>query len=291
MVFARVHGGLPDDTPWLVRAVLRSRAFLIVTLAVTVILGAVAAGSPEWLLRFDEPVSEWIRRSGGQLSFAKLVTQLGSPNLAAAVAFVGIVVLWRRCRASAITLGILVASAFAADILLKLIVDRTRPPNPAIDTALGSFPSGHVIHAVVIFGLVPILLWALTNRRVFLQLGFVLFTVVVAAVAVSRVRLGAHWPSDVITSFFIGASLLLAAEQLLTSVWASDRCASLGHHPPHPPQQNRDRPEDRYRLFRGQRVGPCRIHNSKIVRSIPTGLNQIQWPKRRCGLSDRAGVR
>jgi undecaprenyl-diphosphatase len=231
MVFARVHGGLPDDAPWLVRVVLRSRVFLIVTVAATVILGAIAAGNPEWLLRFDEPVSEWVRRNGGQLSFAMLVTQLGSPNLALAVAAVGVVVLWRRCRASAITLSILIASAFAADILLKLIVDRSRPPNPAIDTALGSFPSGHVIHAVVIFGLVPFLLWTLTNRRLFLQLGFVVFTVVIAAVAVSRVRLGAHWPSDVITSFFIGASLLLAAEQLLTSMWATDRCVSLGHHP------------------------------------------------------------
>lgn len=70
-------------------------------------------------------------------------------------------------------------------------------------------------------------------RRCCLRLGFVIFAVAVASVAMSRVRLGAHWPSDVIISFLICASLLLAAEQLLTSVWATDRCASLGHHPPH----------------------------------------------------------
>jgi undecaprenyl-diphosphatase len=98
----------------------------------------------------------------------------------------------------------------------------------------GSFPSGHVIHAVIIFGLVPFLLWILTNRPAVLRLGFVVFAVVVLFVAWSRVRLGAHWPSDVIASLFIGASLLLGAEQLLTSTWSAERCAMLGHHPTFP---------------------------------------------------------
>jgi undecaprenyl-diphosphatase len=228
--FSRIHRGLPDDAPWFFRVALRSRAFLIVTLVVTSLLAIIAASNPQWLLRIDQPVSDWFRGDGSQLAVVKLLTQLGSPNLAIAVGLIGVAVLWRRCRASAITLGTLIAAALTADIVLKLVVDRARPPNPAVDTALGSFPSGHVIHAVVIFGLVPFLLWILTNRRLFLRTGFAVFTIVVVSVAVSRVRLGAHWPSDVIASFFIGASLLLAAEQLLTSAWATDRCATHGHH-------------------------------------------------------------
>ena len=122
------------------------------------------------------------------------------------------------------------AAALAADVVLKVLVDRPRPPNPAVSTQLGSFPSGHVIHAVVIFGLVPLLLWMVTDRSLFLNLGFVVFLIVVISVAVSRIRLGAHWPSDVVASFFIGVSLLLAAENLLTSPWAARRCSSVGHH-------------------------------------------------------------
>jgi undecaprenyl-diphosphatase len=201
------------------------------TVTLTVALGAVAASNPEWLLRFDEPVSEWMRGSATEFPYAKVITQLGSPNLALLIGIAGVLILWRRCRASAATLAALVGAAFTVDILLKLIVDRTRPPIPAVDTGLGSFPSGHVIHAVVIFGLVPLLAWALTNRRVYLRVGFLLFAVVVGSVAISRVRLGAHWPSDVITSLLIGMSILLVAEQMLTSAWAADRCESLGHHP------------------------------------------------------------
>ena len=230
VILSRIHEGLPTDTPWILRVVLRSRAFLVVALPVTLSLTIAALANPEWLLRIDQPLSDWVRGADGQLWVAKAVTDLGSPTLAVAFGIVGVVFFWSRCRASAITLGALVASALAVDIVLKLIVDRPRPISPAVDTALGSFPSGHVIHAVVIFGLVPFLLWVMTERRAFLRLGFGLFAVVTLSVAVSRVRLGAHWPSDVVTSLFIGASLLLAAEQMIISSWAADRCVQLGHH-------------------------------------------------------------
>jgi undecaprenyl-diphosphatase len=231
MSFDQIHRGLPDATPWFFRVVLRDRRFLIVTLVITALLGVITASNPEWLLRIDQPVSEWLRGWEGSLSLAKVVTHLGSPNLAIAVGLIAVVFLWRRCRASALTLGVLVAAALTVDTMLKVIVDRARPPNPAVTTGLGSLPSGHVIHAVIIFGLVPFLLWILTNRPGVLRLGFVVFAVVVLLVAWSRVRLGAHWPSDVIASLFIGTSLLLGAEQLLTSTWATERCAMLGHHP------------------------------------------------------------
>ena len=226
----RIHGGLPPDTPWFFRVVLGSWQFLATTLVFTLIVGATAASNPDWLLRFDQPVSDWFRALIDDGGFTSVVTQLGSPNLAMAIGVIGVVVLWRRCRGSAVTLGLLVASAVVVDIVLKLVVDRPRPRNPVVDTGLGSFPSGHVIHAVVIFGLIPIVLWAVTKSRGYLIFGFAVFGVAVLAVAVSRVALGAHWPSDVVASFLIGASLLLGAQFLIKSVWAADRCEAHGHH-------------------------------------------------------------
>jgi undecaprenyl-diphosphatase len=231
--FGRIHEGLPPDTPWFFRVLLGSRAFLITTVVITVVFGAIAANNPEWLLAVDEPVSEWFRGLIEDGSFATLVTHLGSPNLAMALGAIGIIVLWRRCRASAITLGLLVASATATDIVLKVIVDRPRPTNPVVATELSSFPSGHVIHVVVMFGLIPILLWAVTNSRTYFRVGFAVFGVAVVSVAVSRVALGVHWPSDVVASFFIGASLLLGAQFLIRSTRAADRCETLGLHPGH----------------------------------------------------------
>jgi undecaprenyl-diphosphatase len=133
---------------------------------------------------------------------------------------------------------LLVAAAVSTDIVLKLVVDRPRPPNPIVDTGLGSFPSGHVIHAVVIFGLVPILLWAVTRSRAYLMFGFTIFGAAVVSVAMSRIALGAHWPSDVVASIFIGASLLLGAQFLIRSGWSADRCETLGLHSGHPADEH-----------------------------------------------------
>jgi membrane-associated phospholipid phosphatase len=226
----RIHGGLPPETPWFFRVVLGSWQFLVTTLVFTLIVGSIAASNPDWLLRFDEPVSEWFRGLIEDGRFTSVVTQLGSPNLAMTIGVIGVAVLWRRCRASAITLGLLVGSAVAVDIVLKLLVDRSRPFNPVVDTGLGSFPSGHVIHAVVIFGLLPILLWAVTKSRAYLLSGFAIFGMAVGSVAASRIALGAHWPSDVVASLLIGASLLLGAQFLIRSAWAVDRCDALGYH-------------------------------------------------------------
>ena len=111
----RVHGGLPPDTPWFFRVVLGSWQFLIATLAVTLVLGMIAASNPDWLLRIDEPVSDWFRGLIEDGALTSVVTQLGSPNLAMAIGVIGVVVLWRRCRAAAVTLGLLVASAVTVE--------------------------------------------------------------------------------------------------------------------------------------------------------------------------------
>jgi undecaprenyl-diphosphatase len=229
----RIHAGLPSETPWFFRVVLGSWQILVTTLVFTLIVGTIAASNPDWLLRFDEPVSEWFRGLIEDGRFTSVVTQLGAPNLAMAIGAIGVVVLWRRCRASAITLGLLVASALAVDIVLKLVVDRPRPLDPVVGTGLGSFPSGHVIHAVVIFGLLPILVWAVTKSRAYLVAGFAVFGVAVVSMPASRIALGAHWPSDVVASFLIGASLLLGAQFLIRSAWAADRCDARGYHKGH----------------------------------------------------------
>jgi len=81
----RVHGGLPPDTPWFFRVVLGSWQFLIATLALTLVLGTIAASNPDWLLRIDEPVSDWFRWLIEDGALTSVVTQLGSPNLAMAI--------------------------------------------------------------------------------------------------------------------------------------------------------------------------------------------------------------
>ena len=100
-----------------------------------------------------------------------------------------------------------VALIIIANGLLKELIDRLRP-GEVITLGSKSFPSGHVLHAVLLQGVLWLLArpW-LPRRRDQLALAAV-FIVWVALVSFSRVYLQKHWPSDVLGAYLLGASTL-----------------------------------------------------------------------------------
>ena len=120
---------------------------------------------------------------------------------------------WRRRTLLALTI-------FAGFVLLDLMViagwqlwQRERPQLIAAGAASSSesfsaFPSGHVSQTVVVYGLL-VALWLgrtrIRGERIFGCLVVVLLTLAVAA---GRLRLGAHWPTDIIAGAMIGACWL-----------------------------------------------------------------------------------
>jgi undecaprenyl-diphosphatase len=94
--------------------------------------------------------------------------------------------------------------------MLKELITRTRPPiNGAVYAETGySFPSGHTVNAVVLYGFLAYLMYHLVPRswRVFVV---VLNIALIVIVAFSRVYLGVHYVSDVVSGLVVGAIFLI----------------------------------------------------------------------------------
>jgi undecaprenyl-diphosphatase len=94
---------------------------------------------------------------------------------------------------------LLVQAGSLAGEASKVLVHRARPHlfADAYHAAGYSFPSGHALDATLLYGALLYLLWArLRQPRVVLPLGVVAASWV-ALIALSRVVLGVHYPSDV----------------------------------------------------------------------------------------------
>jgi undecaprenyl-diphosphatase len=103
------------------------------------------------------------------------------------------------------------ASNFVLTSVLKVLVARPRPPDFSLNPAdmfpfvnQYSFPSGHVLFFVVFFGFIAYLAWLFDDRRVRTPI-LAACGVLILLIGLSRVYLGAHWASDVLGSYIIGA--------------------------------------------------------------------------------------
>lgn len=208
---------------------LRSPPLVLATAIVGVALGLVAALRQNWLLPFDEAVTNAIR-GDSLVSFFRFWTQLGSQQDMILAALAIGVLLWARCRPFAVAFPAALLAGVILDVSLKLIVDRPRPPDPLVGTALGSFPSGHALTGIIFFGLLPPALWIALRRRLIFWMSVPVAATGAILVAMSRVYLGGHWPTDVVASALLGASVLLATEWVLGTRFARRHCDGCPLH-------------------------------------------------------------
>ncbi|HEX2081169.1 MAG TPA: phosphatase PAP2 family protein [Longimicrobium sp.] len=119
---------------------------------------------------------------------------------------------WHGYALRALTLLVGFTAAYLPFVAGWLLWERTRPMEVAAGIAspggLHSFPSGHVVQAAVAFGILAHLWASAAPRRAEAVLAWTIASAGVAAVVVARLRLGAHWPTDVAGGAILGAAWL-----------------------------------------------------------------------------------
>lgn len=147
--------------------------------------------------------------------FFEAVSLTGSSRvLFPLVAVATIVLLWTRHRFEALLVAASVISGAMVIYVVKMVVSRTRPALWDTEWYWGSsFPSGHTL-AVAAFATAA----ALCVSRIRPAAGTLALSIAIlwiALVAISRLVLGVHWPTDVLVAACIGAFLPLAMSVVL----------------------------------------------------------------------------
>ncbi|WP_380156732.1 phosphatase PAP2 family protein [Kineococcus sp. R86509] len=201
-------------------------AVLFVALAVLVTTGATA--------RPDRFLSELGTAAAGAhptlTRVAQVVEAVTQPVWVYLAGLLGVVAVWRRGRPRA-AVASLVAGAVASvtSPALKAAFDRERP---AVDLGYttaggGSFPSGHALaSATVVLLLVLVLVPARWRSR-----AIVLGSLELGVVAVDRVWVGAHWPSDVLAGFLLAGLIVLLAARFASEADGDPAGAAGGPGP------------------------------------------------------------
>jgi membrane-associated phospholipid phosphatase len=163
--------------------------------------------------RTDERLAEWLhgRATDPFTDVFRLITWTGNFVTLLAVTLVAVAILWRRRKR---TDAVFVAFAFLGGQVLsngmKLGFRRDRPffPDPLAAESTFSFPSGHALVSLAVYGAIALLLARRISshtRRALLLAGTALLVV---AIGFSRLYLGVHFLSDVLAGFAAGAAWL-----------------------------------------------------------------------------------
>ena len=211
-----------------------SNAKRLVPAYVLVVLAVLAVG---WLLThpllhpvdsgFDNPLARWFEdhrtptldtlTEAGAFVGSTMVFAIGSPLLALAVWF------WRRAWPPVLVVVLATAGVAALYLVATQLISRQRPPVHILDPGLvpdHSFPSGHTLFAVALYGSLAVVLW--THAR----WASYLLCLVPLVVAVSRLYEGAHHLTDVGTSLVFGTVWVVVLARTLTPAAASTGAGS-----------------------------------------------------------------
>jgi undecaprenyl-diphosphatase len=159
------------------------------------------------LHEFDSRATRDIQKWPNWVRPAMLIaTLLGQPIFTVGIGMLVAGIGWGAGNMGLIFAGVIAAATFGACTLAKLYFRRDRPVTEYVARMrfeTYSMPSGHAAGAAVSYGLLVVLFYpVLSGSWQYLAGG--LMTLFIILIGISRIYLGAHYPSDVIAGWLLG---------------------------------------------------------------------------------------
>jgi undecaprenyl-diphosphatase len=157
-------------------------------------------------------------------SLFQVIAELGSFELTTILMLALTLYLWRSGFGSDALVFVVFIAAQAFELYYKLNLAHPQPPRsiaeadgPSITQLFASgsgfgnsFPSGHVIRAVIVYGLLAFVIRRLSPSSRVRTLAVVSAIAIIVLVSLDRLYLDVHWESDVLGGLLLGAIALLA---------------------------------------------------------------------------------
>ncbi len=151
-------------------------------------------------------------------TFMKLATKLSNPEVMIVIAIISILFCIKLIKNKKLSLGIILnlAGITLINQILKFIFRRERPTGYRLIEMSGySFPSGHAMASLAFYGLLIYITKRLVKNKYLKILLITINIAIIILIGVSRIYLGVHYLSDVLTGYSISIIYLLITTKLL----------------------------------------------------------------------------
>jgi undecaprenyl-diphosphatase len=168
--------------------------------------------------QFDLRITNWIASwPQSYQPFFHFITSLGDPVITISIGIVVALAGFAQNNIRLLLSGASIWITLGAGSILKLLFNRARPlteyaANMRIDTF--SFPSGHTSGSTIAYGLLAYLAWHLLPSP-WSYIVVAICVVLIIAIGVSRIYLGAHFPTDVVAGWLLGGLALVTIIYIL----------------------------------------------------------------------------
>jgi membrane-associated phospholipid phosphatase len=164
-------------------------------------------------VRTDERVADWLhgRATDPFTDVFRAITTFGNFATLIVVVVIAVAVLWRRGeRTDALFVAVAFLGAQVLSSGMKLGFRRERPffPDPLATESTFSFPSGHALISLAVYGSIALVVARRLPRRRDRILLLAATGLLVLAIGFSRLYLGVHFLSDVLAGYAAGIAWL-----------------------------------------------------------------------------------
>jgi phosphohistidine swiveling domain-containing protein len=218
----------PDRATWWTRARAAmhpaSAGLLAVSTAVVLTLAVLVTVRFPPLYDLDEWTYEQLGwRSGADRWTPDQLNVIGRPVFSIALAIV-MAMLALRCRLLAVSLPTAIVGAGLTVFALTWLTNRERPSLGGHAGEHNSFPGGHSAQLTLLFGLVPLVAYAVSRRSWVRTTARVASTAILAVLLADTWRTGGHWPSDHLAGVLIGLAAVVVVHARVAARTLHEGC-------------------------------------------------------------------